>query len=65
MEACHVLLGKPLQFDQKTMHNGLTNEITCTPKDRKFVLHPLSPSQVVEDQIHMRKMLEKERKKDK
>ena len=62
MEACHVLLGRPWQFDKKTMHNGLTNEITFTHKDRKFVLHPLSPSQVVEDQIQMRKKLEKERK---
>jgi len=50
MEACHVLLGRPWQFDKKSMHNGLTNEITFTHKDRKFVLHPLSPSQVVEDQ---------------
>ena len=65
MEACHVLLGIPWQFDKKTMHNGLTNEITFTHKDRKFVLHPLSPSEVVEDQIQMRKKLEKERKEDK
>jgi len=65
MEACHVLLGRPWQFDKKTMHNGLTNEITFTHMDRKFVLHPLSPSQVVEDQIQMRKKLEKERKEDK
>jgi len=65
MEACHVLLGRPWQFDKKTMHNGLTNEITFTHKDRKFVLHPLSPSQVVEDQIQTRKKLEKERKEDK
>jgi len=65
MEACHVLLGRPWQFDKKSMHNGLTNEITFTHKDKKFVLHPLSPSQVVEDQIQMRKKLEKERKEDK
>jgi len=47
------------------MHNGLTNEIPFPHKDRKFVLHPLSLSQVVEDQIQMRKKLEKERKEDK
>nr|KYP72131.1 Transposon Ty3-I Gag-Pol polyprotein [Cajanus cajan] len=45
MEACHILLGRPWQFDKKTMHNGLTNEITFTHKEKKFVLHPLSPSQ--------------------
>jgi len=41
MEACHILLGRPWQFDKKTMHNGLTNEITFTHKAKKFVLHPL------------------------
>jgi len=55
MEACHVLLGRPWQFDKKTILNGLTNEITFTHKDRKFVLYPLSPSQVVEDQMQNEK----------
>jgi len=37
------------------MHNGLTNEITFTHKEKKFILHPLLPSQVVEDHVHMKK----------
>jgi len=24
-EVCHILLGRPWQFDKKTKHNGLTN----------------------------------------
>jgi len=32
MEACHVLLGRPWQFDKKTIHDGLTNTITFTHK---------------------------------
>ena len=28
IEACHILLGRPWQFDHKTLHNGHTNEIT-------------------------------------
>ena len=55
MEACHILLGRPWQFAKKTMHNGLTNEITFTRKEKKFILYPLSPSQVVEDQVQMKK----------
>ena len=47
MEACHILLGKPWQFDKKTLHNGLTNEITFTHQEKNFILYPLSPSQVV------------------
>ena len=61
MEACHILLGRPWQFDKKTMHNGLTNEITFTHKAKKFVLHPLLQSQVVEDQLQMKNKTEKEK----
>jgi len=51
MEACHILLGIPWQFDKKTTHNVLTNEITFTHKQKKFVLHPLTPTQVLEDRV--------------
>jgi len=44
MEACHVLLGRPWQFDKQTIHDGLTNEITFTHNNKKFVLHPLTPT---------------------
>nr|KYP38107.1 Gypsy retrotransposon integrase-like protein 1 [Cajanus cajan] len=33
MEACHILLGRPWQFDKQTNHDGLTNKITFTHKD--------------------------------
>ena len=61
-EVCHILLGRQWQFDKKTTHNGLTNEITFTHKDKKFVLYPLTPSQVVEDQIQMKIKRENGRK---
>jgi len=63
MEACHILLGRPWQFDKKTMHNGLTNEFTFTHKEKKFVLYPLSSSQVIKGQVQMRKKKEEEKKK--
>ena len=62
MEACHILLGRPWQFHKKTIHNGLTNEITFTHKEKKFVLYPLSHSQVVKDQIQMKQNREEEKK---
>ena len=55
MEACHILLGRPWQFRKKTMHNGLTNEIIFTHREKKFVLYPLSPSQVIQNQVQMKK----------
>ena len=51
MEACHVLLEIPWQFDKHTIHDGLTNEITFTHNNKKFVLHPLTPTQVLKDQV--------------
>jgi len=39
MEACHVLLGRTWKLDKKTMHSGLTNEITFTHREKKFVLY--------------------------
>nr|KYP49516.1 hypothetical protein KK1_028711 [Cajanus cajan]KYP49520.1 hypothetical protein KK1_028716 [Cajanus cajan] len=62
MEAFHILLGRPWQFDKKIMHNGLTNEITFTYKENKFVLQPLSLSQVIEDQVQMKLKREEEKK---
>jgi len=65
MEACHILLGRPWQFDKKTMHNGLTNEITFTHKEKKFILNPLPHSQVVRDQVQMKQRRDEEKKKTK
>jgi len=64
MEVCHVLLRRPWQFDKKTMHNYLTNEITFSHREHKFVFHPLTPIQVIEDQVRMkRKKIKREKKK--
>ena len=54
MEAGHILLGRPWEFDRKIIYNGLTNEITLTHLDTKFVLHPQTPSQVAKDQLTMK-----------
>ena len=62
MEACHILLGRPWQFDMKTLHNGLTNGVFFTHKKKKFVLNPLPHSQVVRDQIQMKHKRDEEKK---
>jgi len=64
MKACHILLGRSWQFDRKTNHNGHTNEITLLYKAKKFVLHPLTPSQVASDQTQMRARREEESSKN-
>jgi len=64
MEACYVLLGRPWQFDKQTIHYGLTNEITFTHNNKKFVLQPLTPTQVLEDQVQMKNKLYNETKSE-
>jgi len=65
MEAGHILLGRPWQFDRNIIYNGLTNEITLTHLGTKFVLHPQATSQVAKDQLHRdeEEKLEKQKKK--
>ncbi|XP_028184710.1 uncharacterized protein LOC114371490 [Glycine soja] len=43
MEATHVLLGRPWQYDTKAVHDGFTNKISFKQDDKKIVLKPLSP----------------------
>ena len=62
MEARHVLLGRPWQYDRDIVHNGVTNLYSFLHKGKKVVLSPLSPSEVCEDQIKMRLKREKEKK---
>ena len=62
MEAGHILLGRPWQFDRKIIYNGLTNEITLTHLGTKFVLHPQTPSQVAKDQLTMKDKRDEEEK---
>jgi len=38
MEATHILLGRPWQYDRKTLHDGLTNKISFTFHGHKVTL---------------------------
>ena len=62
MEAFHLLLGRPCQYDRRVMHDGFTNKFTFVHKDRKTTLAPLAPREVSEDQLKMRKKRKVKRK---
>ncbi|KAK1595679.1 hypothetical protein QYE76_007996, partial [Lolium multiflorum] len=49
MTVCHMLLGRPWQFDKKAIHDGYSNAYTFTVKDKKFELRPMTPSQIIAD----------------
>ncbi|KAE8712253.1 hypothetical protein F3Y22_tig00110258pilonHSYRG00021 [Hibiscus syriacus] len=58
MDVGNILLGRPWQFDRRAIHDGFTNRFFITHKGKKFTLTPLSPSQVNEEQHHLKKRME-------
>jgi len=64
MEATHILLGRPWQYDRHVLHDGLTNKMTFTFQGHKVTLKPFSPKEVHEDQIKMKTKRENEKKKE-
>ena len=46
MNACHVLFGRPWQFDRNATHEGRSNRFIVRQGERTFNLKPLTPQQV-------------------
>ena len=61
MEATHLLLGRPWQYDRHVLHDGLSNTMSFSFQGRKVILKPLSPKEVHEDQIKMKTKRENEK----
>ena len=59
MEATHILLGRPWQFDRRVTHDCYTNKYTIPYRGKSIVLIPLTPSQVLEDQKFLQSEHEK------
>ena len=49
MQAGHLLLGRPWQFDRRVKHDGFTNKYSFVLNERPITLVPLSPNQIHED----------------
>jgi len=47
MSVCHLLLGRPWQYDRYSQHCGRTNQFTINLKGKKFVLKPMTHQQKV------------------
>ena len=59
MHACHILLGRPWQFDKKVTHDGEKNLYSFVHEGRPVTLSPLSPQQVLEDQRKLQSKVER------
>ncbi|XP_070018272.1 uncharacterized protein [Nicotiana sylvestris] len=59
MQACHILLGHPWQYDRSAFHDGRKNRYSLEHNGKKYILAPLTPSQVYEDQKRMKESMGK------
>ena len=55
MHAGHILLGKPWQFDRKVTYDGFKNRYSFVKDSRTVTLVPLTPRQVYEDQVKLKR----------
>jgi hypothetical protein len=51
MQACHILLGRPWQFDKDSTHHGRLNQYSFLHHDKKIVLHPMSPEAIMHNDV--------------
>ena len=49
MSVCHLLLGRPWQFDKAITHDGRTNYYSFKWNNKVLVLRPMTPSQIITD----------------
>uniref|UniRef100_A0A2N9HQM2 Integrase catalytic domain-containing protein n=1 Tax=Fagus sylvatica TaxID=28930 RepID=A0A2N9HQM2_FAGSY len=57
MHAGHILLGRPWQYDRRVTHDGFKNMYSFVKGGKTIKLAPLTPSQVYEDQLKLKKAL--------
>jgi len=62
MQAGHLLLWCPWQFDRQVKHDGFTNKYSFVLNQRSITLVPLTSQQVYEDQVRLQK--ESDQKKE-
>ncbi|XP_025791789.1 uncharacterized protein LOC112872970, partial [Panicum hallii] len=63
MQACHLLLGRPWQFDVDSVHFGRSNKYTFIHNDKKVVLVLLSPEEIHTSDMARKKREESDKRK--
>jgi hypothetical protein len=46
MDVCHLLLGRPWQYDRNVIHDGRMNTYTLKKNGRTHMLHPIEDKEV-------------------
>ena len=55
MHVGHILLGRPWQFDKKVNHDEFKNRHSFVKDSKTITLVPLTPRQVYEDQMKLKR----------
>ncbi|GKV34687.1 hypothetical protein SLEP1_g43039 [Rubroshorea leprosula] len=55
MHAGHLLLGRPWEYDRRVTHDGFKNHYLFIMEGKTITFVPLSPRQVYEDQLRLKK----------
>ena len=56
MNASHLLLGRPWQFDREVVHDGHANTYSISKGEKHVLLTPLISSQAMKDQLAISKV---------
>jgi Reverse transcriptase (RNA-dependent DNA polymerase)/RNase H-like domain found in reverse transcriptase/Retrotransposon gag protein/Integrase zinc binding domain/Integrase core domain/Zinc knuckle len=51
MTVCHMLLGRPWQYDRSSLHCGRTNQYTIKWKGKELILKPMTPQQILAEHL--------------
>ena len=51
----HILLGRPWQFDRRVIYDGFKNVYSFVKDNKPVTLVPLTPRQVYEDQLEIKR----------
>jgi hypothetical protein len=62
MQACSLLLGRPWQFDRESLHNGKINQCSLIHAGKKIGLKPMTPKQILKDDLARASILKNEEK---
>ena len=62
MHVGHILLGRPWQFDNKVNHDSFKNMHSFVKENKTITLVPLTPRQVYEDQMKLKRENELKKK---
>ena len=62
MHAGHILLGRPWQFDRKVTHDEFKNRHSFVKDNKTVTLIPLTPRQIYEDKMKLKKENELKKK---